>query len=196
MQGFFRKFMSILFFLVPLYYIFFLTSVLAAPSGSFSINNGNVFTNSNKITLTIQATGAKTMMISESAGFSGAVWEGYKTTRLLTLSPVDGMNTVYIKFKDGAGNESSVYSKSVYLDSAPPSNVNIVLNNGDNTANDSHVSVTLTAMDATPMQMMLSESPTFTGAVWQSFSTAAPFALSAGDGQKSLFAKFKDSAGR
>ncbi|MDB5056268.1 MAG: hypothetical protein JWM44_4318 [Bacilli bacterium] len=195
MQKFLRKLIVFTIILSLVQTSFLLTPTFAAVSGSFTINNGDVFTNNNKVTLSLQAIGAKTMTISESSNFSGAKAETYKTSRLWTLSSGDGSKTVYVKFKDGSGNESPIYSETIYLDTVAPSNGNITINNGDNSTSDANVTVLLSAADATALQMMISESSSFTGAVWQSFATVSSLTMSSGDGQKIVYAKFKDAAG-
>jgi hypothetical protein len=46
------------------------------------------------------------MMISNNADFSDAYWEHYKTPRDWGMTG----STVYVKFKDNAGNISKIYS--------------------------------------------------------------------------------------
>jgi hypothetical protein len=66
------------------------------------------------VTLSLSATddvsGVGQMMLSNQADFSGAIWENYATNRAWTL----GSNTtIYVKFKDNAGNISSTNSTSI-----------------------------------------------------------------------------------
>ncbi|MBM4402073.1 MAG: carboxypeptidase regulatory-like domain-containing protein [Candidatus Cloacimonetes bacterium] len=56
------------------------------------------------------------MMVSNSSDFAGASWETYAISKSWTLTSGDGSKTVYIKFKDTAGNTSSTYSDSIILD--------------------------------------------------------------------------------
>ncbi|HBV99392.1 MAG TPA: hypothetical protein DEF36_20425, partial [Desulfotomaculum sp.] len=84
------------------------TADLAAPTGgSISINGGDTYTTSTTVTLTLSATGASEMMVSEDSGFSGASYEAYATSKSFTLSSGDGTKTVYVKYRDAAGNEAS-----------------------------------------------------------------------------------------
>ena len=59
--------------------------------------------------MTFYAKGADSMMVSQDIAFAGAVWEGYKTNTEYTLNGEDGSNTVYVKFKDLAENETPVF---------------------------------------------------------------------------------------
>ncbi len=94
------------------------------PTGSISINSGDTYVGSQNVNLSIAATddftGVADMMISEDAGFSGGVWETYAASKSFALSSGDGVKTVYIKIRDGWGNESSIYSDSITLDTTSP----------------------------------------------------------------------------
>ena len=46
--------------------------------------------------------------------------EAYATTKSWTLSTGDGLKSVYVKFKDAAGNWSNPVSDSITLDTIPP----------------------------------------------------------------------------
>ncbi|TET11109.1 T9SS type A sorting domain-containing protein, partial [Candidatus Aerophobetes bacterium] len=89
------------------------------PSGSISINNDATYTNSRTVTLTLSATNATQMQFSNDAS-SWSDWEDYSTTKSWTLSSGDGTKTVYVKFKDTAGNISEAFSDDIILDSTPP----------------------------------------------------------------------------
>ncbi|PIZ10944.1 hypothetical protein COY54_00935 [Candidatus Falkowbacteria bacterium CG_4_10_14_0_8_um_filter_41_36] len=102
------------------------TTVLdtSAPTGSISINGGATATNNRATTLTLAATDTISsvthMKLSESASFTGASWESYATSKSFTVSTGDGTKTVYAKFKDAAGNESTAYTDTITLDTMKP----------------------------------------------------------------------------
>jgi hypothetical protein len=58
------------------------------------------------IALTLAATGATEMRISNNADFEGSNWENYDTSKTWTLTKGDGLKTVYVQFRDAAGNVS------------------------------------------------------------------------------------------
>jgi len=102
------------------------------PTGSISISSGAAATASAAVNLTISAadgsysSGIYQMMVSNNADFSGGIWETYSTTTYtsgtwtLAGSSTQGTKTVYIKFKDNAGNESAPYSDTILLDLYSP----------------------------------------------------------------------------
>lgn len=96
-----------------------------APTGTIKINNDSQYSNANTVTLSISA--------SDNAGGSGlsqmqfsndnAIWstpESYATTKNWELASGDGQKTIYVKFKDLAGNWSQNYSDAIILDTTPP----------------------------------------------------------------------------
>lgn len=80
---------------------------------SVSVNAGVETTSSLSTTLALGATDATQMLISNDAGFAGASWETYATSKSWTLVSGDGVKTVYAKFRDATGNMSVVVSDSI-----------------------------------------------------------------------------------
>lgn len=96
------------------------------PTGTISLNNDSQYTNSTSVTLTLSATDPESGMgIGAQMKFSndGMSWsnpEDYATNKVWTLSSGDDSKTVYVKYKDVAGNWSDVYSDMIILDTIPP----------------------------------------------------------------------------
>jgi hypothetical protein len=94
---------------------------IAPTGGSVSINGGAAYTNSRTVTLTLSATGASEMIISENAGFTGAAYEAYSTSKSFELSAENGIKTVYVQYKDAAGNKTTEeISDTIILDTQAP----------------------------------------------------------------------------
>ena len=55
-----------------------------------------------------QISGVTSMLIANEPTFAGATWEPYQSTRSWSLLPQDGRAAVFVKYRDGAGNESEV----------------------------------------------------------------------------------------
>lgn len=106
---------------------FNLTLDTTAPSGgSISLPSRASSVN---ITATLSATGATYMKlwgdICATAGGTAiteanASWVAYDTSKAIILTASDGTKTVYAKFKDDVGNESSAVNASVIYDSTVP----------------------------------------------------------------------------
>lgn len=171
------------------------------PVGTIIINSGDTYANTTSDTLTLSATddtsGVEQMMISESATFVGASWESYATSKSVTLSSPDGTKTVYAKFKDASGNVSSTVSDTIIQDTTAPTPVYVKINNNAVYTSSQSVTIKVSATDATTTvaQMMISPSASFAGAAWGAYATDVLYTLAAGDGAKTLYAKFKDAQG-
>jgi hypothetical protein len=117
---------------IPLFWTF--TVDTKSPSGTIIINGGAPSTASNKVTIELSAeeleTEIEAMMISNDGIFDDEVWEAFIPAKAnWFLEPTAGVKTVYVKFKDIAGNESEVFDDSIvlmvsspntYIVSAPP----------------------------------------------------------------------------
>jgi hypothetical protein len=110
--------------------------------GSILVNGGDLYTNSTSVTLTLSPDdpgSVAQMLLSNNADFSGADWVDLQTSYAWTLDSGDGTKTVYVKFRDDFGNESSAFSDDILLDATPPGapgTPNLV------TADDSGISTT------------------------------------------------------
>ena len=87
------------------------------PTGTITINSGEPVTNNPAVTLTLTCSDnivcSQMQFSNDDVTYSTA--EAYGTTKSLTLSPGDGTKTVYVKFKDAAGNWSTAYSDTIEL---------------------------------------------------------------------------------
>lgn len=77
-------------------------------------------------------------------------------------------------------------------DTTPPTNTSIVIAGGAATTSSVNVTLTLAATDATNMQ--ISNDSAFTGASWETYATSKAWALTNGDGTKTVYAKFRDAS--
>ncbi len=86
------------------------------------INNGARATDSTSVNLTLNATDANGVAEMQFSN-DNVVWsdsEPYAPTKSWTLSAGDGTKTVYVRFKDVAGNWSIAYSSTIILDTVTP----------------------------------------------------------------------------
>ena len=170
-------------------------------AGTISVNSGDTATGDRDVTLTLSATDAFStvtyMMLSESADFDGASWVAYATSKAFELTASNGTKTVYVKFKDAAGNVSEVVNDTIVLDTTAPAG-SIAINAGATLTNDRTLALTLAATDdlSTVAEMMIAEDAAFTGVSYEAFSTSRTYELtSVGDAVKTVYVKFKDALG-
>ena len=88
------------------------------PTGSLQINNGDTYTNSNIVTLTLTATdaisGVNQVRYSDDGVWDTETWETLTETKAWTLPSGDGAKTVYCEIQDNAGLNTTV-SASITL---------------------------------------------------------------------------------
>lgn len=115
------------------------TTTPITTSSSLVINNGSASTTTNVVSLTISASNAYQMAISNTADFLNVSWEAYGTAKSWTLTTGTGSKTVYIKFRSSDGGVSQVISKTISLQNI------VLLNqpdiNGDSKVNDFDFSI-------------------------------------------------------
>ncbi|MCS6967453.1 MAG: hypothetical protein RMJ44_03420 [Cytophagales bacterium] len=170
----------------------------APKGGDIKINNGSKYcTNINKlVTLKLSVQEATEMMISNNKDFKDAKWQRYEPyVYNWRLDGEDGEKQVYAKFKDRAGNETQPVVASIILDRQEPINEEIVINNNDECTNASNGRVKLSLRAEGAKEMILSNSKYFTGAVWEPYRETREWNLAPGDGEKTVFVKFRDEAG-
>jgi hypothetical protein len=92
----------------------------ASPSGTVSINSGAACTKTNSVILAISATGNANQMQFSNDASSWSTWEGLVGVKSWSLSSGDGLKTVFLRFKDGAGNLSGTASAQIILDATAP----------------------------------------------------------------------------
>lgn len=170
---------------------------IAPTNESISINLGSPTTSLTAVTLTLSALDATTsvsqMMISNAADFSGATWETFNSTRSWTLASGDGTKTVYAKFKDTVGNETTTaVSATILLDTQGPTISGGSVQEGAYT-NSRVIHLSLTASGATFMR--ISENPNFSDVASVAYAATAAFTLSSGDGSKTVYVRYLDDAG-
>ncbi|HHY46748.1 MAG TPA: tetratricopeptide repeat protein [Firmicutes bacterium] len=94
------------------------------PKGGIKINGGASHTRTTQVGLDLWAqddeTGVQDMCFSED-GTRFTSWVRFQEQSRYTLRSGDGKKTVYVKFRDKAGNESRPYSATIILDTRQPS---------------------------------------------------------------------------
>jgi len=88
------------------------------PVGTVSINGGAARTTSRSVTLTLSATdsqGTVTSMRFSNDGTTYSTAQSYATSAAWTLTSGDGIKTVYVQFRDSAGNWSAACTDTIEL---------------------------------------------------------------------------------
>jgi hypothetical protein len=140
-----------------------LTLDITSPTGSITINDGAHYTSSLTVTLNLSATdnvGVAGYYISTDPIVPSATTPGWISLPLLaateefdkdvpyTLRNGDGAYTVYVWYKDTAGNVSDAASDSIVLDTTPPSvTITVPTSNATHTTTNDTISISGIASD-------------------------------------------------
>ncbi|MFH1809160.1 MAG: carboxypeptidase-like regulatory domain-containing protein [Pseudomonadota bacterium] len=148
--------------------------------------------------LEVAASGASEMMISNKQNFAGAVWQPYDDTQVQfwPLAPGDGLRTVYIAYKDQAGNiagAGGTLNAAVTVDTVPPSAPAFTITQGAFTNTQT---LNLSFSNWTSGESVLFESNRALGAVQTKAAAGSlSFVLPDVDGLHLLTLRYRDSAG-
>lgn len=131
---------------------------------------------------------------NESTG-TWTSYEAYKTTKDWVLDSKEGLKSVYVMYKDVAGNETTQIYDQIYLDKSGPTISNFLINNGAKYTKVKNVTLTLTAVDNySDVDYFLISND---GVTWTKTSndTSIPWTLSDSVGTKTVYLKGVDTLG-
>ncbi len=172
-------------------------SLSTGVSGNIVINDGSLYSAFRTVMVSVNASrDATQMQISADPNFLGASW----VTVVPSLSYVftsDGEKRLYVKFANANGLETAPVSSQIIVDTLPPTG-SLMINSGEALVYSTNVTLTLLLADMSAMnevEMMISNTADFTNAIWEPFVNTKPWVLTAGEGLKTVYVKFKDRAG-
>lgn len=186
----------------------------AAPSGTLSIPRGAKATvngTTNELLTQLAATAAPEpnggfvliRLANSAAALQGAVLQPFASSIGWFLDPTgpDGDREVWWQLQDAAGNQTAPAAATIRLDRTPPAMTTFALV-GSSPTSQATVTLTTAATDnfgLSPTQgITVSEDAFFLspGTVGpQALGASVMFPLSAGDGAKQVYARFRDGAG-
>ncbi|MFK7827315.1 MAG: hypothetical protein AB8G05_24440 [Oligoflexales bacterium] len=121
-------------------------------STSINIDSGSTYATSTTVTLTLTANDVAEMFITNASDCAaGGTWESFGTSKAWTLGQTNALATVYVKFRDEVGNESSCINDTITHDNTPPTSTNISIDSDATYATSTAVSLTLAATSAADM---------------------------------------------
>jgi outer membrane protein assembly factor BamB len=172
-----------------------------ASGGKITINGGASCTESRTVTLTIEAGSNTEMRISEDPLFIGVAFEPVASSKQFTLSAGFGKKTVYIQFKNGAGELSNVFNAQIQY-AASCSGITLGPETAENPVGTNHT-LTATVTESGKPQSGVTVTFTVTGANPQTGTGVtnekgeATFTYKGEKaGTDTIVASFKDKAGK
>ena len=172
-----------------------------APTGTLTFHNLTTYSTTTNIQLDLTCSDAGTGCSQMQFSNDGTTWlpvspASWSSTYAWTLPNGDGTKTVYVRFKDGAGNWSStVISKSVILDATVPTGT-ITINNLATYATSTAVTLALTCSDANGCSQMQFKNDSGSWSMpADAFAAAKSWNLQSLDGLRTVSVQFIDAAG-
>ena len=110
------------------------------------------------------------------------------------LTTGDGSKTVYVQFKDGAGNISSPAADNIILDTTPPLGA-VSIEDGALYTTFTAVTLNLSAYDANGVVQMRFSNDGVDYSAWTPYANSFVWTLPAGDGLKTVYVQLMDSPG-
>lgn len=135
------------------------------------------------------------MKFRNEATGTWTAYETYATTKDWTLDSKEGLKSVYVTFKDIAGNETTAVYDQIYLDLSGPEVSKFVINNNDTYTKSRNVTLSVTAIDnySNVDHLLISND----NSTWTKvpYSQSIAWTLTAGAGNKTVYLKAVDSLG-
>lgn len=170
-----------------------------APVGGVLVEADAAYATARPVTLRLAAhdtgTGLDQMVVGGRADFQGATWLPFAAEVPWTLAAQDGPQSVYVKFRDRAGNVSVVYSDTIILDTVPPT-AGITIAGAATYVTSPVASLAIGGQDrVSGVDRMRLSHDGQVWAAWQPFTPAATWMLADGDGTKTVYVQTQDRAG-
>lgn len=168
--------------------------------------NPSLYSKTGVVTATLGAADATQMCLwgdmvggATDACISGsASWQTLQSSTSITLSSVDGLKTINVKYRDAAGLPSTQASASVTFDATAPSSGSVSINGGTSQTNTLNVSLSLVTSDATSGvedMAIANESIDCSTATYEPFVSQRAWVLNNSDGLRTVLVCYKDRAG-
>lgn len=174
------------------------------PIGSLTINAGASYTSTTSVSLglsasdNIDATSSLSMQIANINDFSAVSWQSYADTISWTINGDLGVNSIYARFKDSAGNISEVVSASIIFDNQAPTG-SLQINSGATKTSSTAANLQLTVTDnldqLSELSFRIANDNEFTGVDWQSATSSLTWNLGNENGTKIVYVQWRDRAG-
>ena len=163
------------------------------------INDNDQFTMKKEVSLSLlgmdNGSGISEMSFSDD-GELWTDWEPFNDIKNYKLSLGDGEKLVYCQAKDYVGNIGMPKFDTIILDTKPPENAVIHINNNEIYTNSIVVKLNLYAKDSlSGLDDMSFSFNKENWTAWEPFNDTKTYVLTRGDGDKIIYFKIRDKAG-
>ncbi|WP_099517036.1 InlB B-repeat-containing protein [Paenibacillus sp. BIHB 4019] len=167
------------------------------PTGTVVVNNGSAYTNNANVNVDITPDAGVTDIANIRYSINGGAPTtiAYMSSFQIDVGSTDGLKAITIRLIDHAGNESSVYSSNVTLDTEPPTGT-VAINGGAAYTADREVTLEFAlAAGVTDVASVQLSNDNLSWSSEQAYSASMSYTLPAGDGSKTVYVRFIDRAG-
>lgn len=160
-----------------------------------AIAGGLTITRSPVISLVLGAADADGVLVGEAAGLADQTYVPFPESGALswTLSSGDGEKTIYVRYRDEAGNESPEYSVTITLDTTAPAPGTLSLAGGSALTSSRQVALSVETVE--PSATVVLAGDILEIGAWAPGTLPASVTLTPGDGEKLVSAFLVDTAG-
>ncbi|MCK5358807.1 MAG: hypothetical protein KAJ48_10460, partial [Elusimicrobiales bacterium] len=165
------------------------------PTGSISIDELS-YTSSTILHLTLSASDDRSgisKMQFKNDGLTYGSWEDYSTSMEWPIPSGDGIKKVWVKYKDKSGNINEYSAQTTFDSQGPLGTINI--NNNVAITSSTAVTLNLTSSDSGGMDKMQFKNEGGSWSAWEDCSTSKVWTLLSGDGEKTVYVRFRDTIG-
>ncbi len=178
----------------------------ADPTVELAINDGDTFTASRSVELSLTASDGGAgeivaMRVTNEATFTGETWESFQAAKSWMLGSGSGEKTVRVQVKDLAGNIGED-SAGITMDTQAPTIVSFEIDDDAETTNDQNVTLSVQVndnlTDAGSLRLFISNEASFANVAAMTLEGGAgdvAWTLSRGDGSKTVYLRVTDESG-
>ena len=170
------------------------------PTGSIVINNGDDYTSSMSVILTLTfadtGSGVNAVRYTNNDVWGSEPWENATTSKAWNLSPGYGTKYVSYQIRDNAGLISDTYFDSIVFSVLPVGS--ILINNGNDSTTSTAVTLTLTFSDPAGSgvkEVRYTNNYVWGSEPWEPPTTSKAWILSSGNGLKYVSYQIRNNVG-
>jgi streptogramin lyase len=180
------------------------TSVSTVVANAASIDNGDQYTQTSKVTLRFVPPFMATKMRVSDYSFDGSnkywpQWQKFSASKAWQLPGWDGNHSVHVQFESASGTVSKVYSTSIVLDNSKPQIYWVSINDGKLVTSSTNVNVHIDVGDwVSPItSMKVSNTSDLSNVAWQPYQKSFNWTVSGSTINKRQWAyvQVEDAAG-
>ncbi|WP_455392239.1 vWA domain-containing protein [[Eubacterium] cellulosolvens] len=168
------------------------------PTQEIVINNDEKYTNKTLVMLSLHGTDSGSgveLMAFSTDELTWTTWEQFTPNKSYHFTSGDGEKSLYLRLQDRAGNIAEPDFDTIILDTMPPEELSIVINNHQEFTNNREVQLSLHAIDRLSGVDTISVYNHAAWSSWVSFQKSKIIILHPQDGEKTIGFSACDHAG-